>query len=50
MAVAASLQDNIRGSHHKSVPQVKPSDHFPYREQDGESLCYWYLKQYIHVY
>lgn len=42
MAVAASLRDNIRGIHRKSVPQVKPSDHFPYREQDGESLCYWY--------
>ena len=42
MAVATSLRDDLRRSHRKDIPQVKPSDHFPYQEQDGESLYYSY--------
>ena len=42
MAVAAGLRDNICHSHRKSIPQVKPSDYFPYREHDGKLLCYRY--------
>jgi len=37
MAIAAGLRDNICRGHRKSIPQVKPSDHFPYREHDGKS-------------
>ena len=36
MALAASLQDEIHPSHHRVIPQVKPSDCFLYREQDGK--------------
>ena len=35
MALAADLQDGILHGHRKYVPNVKPSDQFPYREQDG---------------
>ena len=38
MALATTLQDNIRRSHYKAIPQVKHSDYFPYREQDSRSL------------
>ena len=38
MALAASLRDSILGSHHrKAIPQVKPSDYFPYQEENGKS-------------
>jgi len=40
MAFTVSLQDGLRHSHRKVIPQVKTSDHFPYRDQDGKSLCY----------
>ena len=36
MGLAASLQDGIRHSHRRAIPQVKPSDYFPYKEQDGK--------------
>jgi hypothetical protein len=42
MAFATSLRDSILHSHHKAIPQVKLSDYFPYREQDGKSSCYLY--------
>jgi len=42
MAMATSLRDDLRRSHCKAIPQVKRSDHFPYQEQDGKSLCYSY--------
>lgn len=35
MALAADLQDGILRGCRKHVPGVKPSDKFPYREQDG---------------
>ena len=38
IAFAASLQASIPRSHRKAIPQVKVSDNFPYREQDGMSL------------
>jgi hypothetical protein len=37
MAFAASLRDSILGSHRKAIPQFKPSDYFPYQEQNGKS-------------
>jgi hypothetical protein len=40
MALAVSLQDSIPHGHRKAILQVKPSDCFPYWEQDGKSLCY----------
>jgi hypothetical protein len=35
VALAADLQDGILHGYRKHVPHVKPSDEFPYREQDG---------------
>jgi len=40
MALATTLQDSIRRSHRNAIPPFKPSDSFPYREQDGKSSCY----------
>ena len=40
MAIATNLQDSICHSHRKAIPLFKPSDHFPYREQDGKFSCY----------
>ena len=37
IAFATSLRDSIRHSYRKVIPQVEPSECFPYREQDGES-------------
>ena len=42
MAFMVCLRDNIRRSHRKAIPLVEPSDHFPYREQDGMFLCNLY--------
>ena len=36
MQFATTLSDSVCHSHCKAIPQVSPSDHFPYREQDGE--------------
>ena len=35
MALATDLQDGILHGHRKHVPNVKPSDRFPYQEHDG---------------
>ena len=35
MALAMDLQDGILHGHRKHVPNVKPSDRFPYQEHDG---------------
>ena len=42
MALAASLQDQIGRSHRRAIPQIKPSEYFPYREHDGKSSCHQY--------
>jgi len=42
MALAASLQDNIGRSYRREIPQVKPSEYFPYQEHDGKSSCHQY--------
>jgi len=39
MVLMATLCDSICRSHHKAIPDVKPSDQFPYQEQDGKVLC-----------
>jgi hypothetical protein len=41
MAIAANLRDRVLCGHRKAIPHIKPSDYFPYQEQDSVCLYYY---------